>query len=484
MADTSEQLRKLADLFLTRRDSRDDAAVQPSSVVGSWSQEEEDVICEDELESDAQVECIVVGHLPVRAGLWLTQYADDVAREDGPTALIRLDADQYILEVLRGDATVAGASSASTLRSAVAAIAPHVRRWVIRPELGPSSRSIVHAQPDWLTILSGADEIAVVAAYRIIKDLYETAQREEMPLPPIEIAILGADVDLSRRAASKIAATAREALDLEVPLARSVQAMGPLGSTLHFRFPSDSDHELATLIETIRRPASFVSAAPPSLERAAPRICTLATPLSAADEAPARSGQPSSNVEHPLRSRPRSGSLTTQVDESPFGFSTEPRADLHRAAEARAAQPQRLRPKPSVHVEPKRIVPNPPMRQSPKATALASWVGGVAILPVRCPDANEIEIAVDTGGRFHLIGWDEHFRDISLVETWLRKHVDLIRMACSDYEIAAAARIERHIFTSEPVRVADLHGSGAHLHVLAPVEVEGKCGWYSALLSA
>ena len=34
--------------------------------------------------SPAQLELILVGHLPVRAGLWLTPYADASARQRGP----------------------------------------------------------------------------------------------------------------------------------------------------------------------------------------------------------------------------------------------------------------------------------------------------------------------------------------------------------------------------------------------------------------
>ncbi len=48
------------------------------------------------------VEILLVGHLPVRAGLWLAPYADALAREAGPTALLRLDDSAPQLQILRG----------------------------------------------------------------------------------------------------------------------------------------------------------------------------------------------------------------------------------------------------------------------------------------------------------------------------------------------------------------------------------------------
>ena len=47
-------------------------------------------------------ELVVIGHLPVRAGLWLTPYVDAMARQGGPAALLRLDGGGATVELLRG----------------------------------------------------------------------------------------------------------------------------------------------------------------------------------------------------------------------------------------------------------------------------------------------------------------------------------------------------------------------------------------------
>ncbi len=43
--------------------------------------------------------------------------------------------------------------------------------------------------------------------------------------------------------------------------------------------------------------------------------------------------------------------------------------------------------------------------------------------------------------------------------------------------------ITGHLFSDQPARLADLHGTGLQLHVLAPVTVEGRQGWYTAPLN-
>ena len=51
----------------------------------------------------AAVTTVLVGNLPVMAGLWTTQLADEVARAAGPTALVRFERGDVTLELLRAD---------------------------------------------------------------------------------------------------------------------------------------------------------------------------------------------------------------------------------------------------------------------------------------------------------------------------------------------------------------------------------------------
>ncbi|MHC4273568.1 MAG: hypothetical protein ACYSUR_07850, partial [Planctomycetota bacterium] len=87
-------------------------------------------------------------------------------------------------------------------------------------------------------------------------------------------------------------------------------------------------------------------------------------------------------------------------------------------------------------------------------------------------------------GRLHVIARHEQLRELHIVEAWARAHRELIARACPEHWIDPAAGTVCHVFTDEPAAVADLHGSALRLHVLAPVFVDGRQGWYAAPLNA
>src|SRR5687767_2346166 len=113
------------------------------------------------------IELLVAGHLPVRGGLWLTPYADAVAREHGCTALLRLDHDDSSLQVLGPHADQVEQEPDRTLRQAIAQVGGSVDRWIIRAAPGSNPVELLGAGADQLTILSSADEAAIVAAYQL-----------------------------------------------------------------------------------------------------------------------------------------------------------------------------------------------------------------------------------------------------------------------------------------------------------------------------
>ena len=74
-------------------------------------------------------------------------------------------------------------------------------------------------------------------------------------------------------------------------------------------------------------------------------------------------------------------------------------------------------------------------------------------------------------------------RALPVVQAWARTHRELIAMAYPHETFAPAALPVCHVFAADPLRVADLHASGLHLHVLAPVDVDGRRGWYASPLN-
>ncbi len=145
----------------------------------------------------------------------------------------------------------------------------------------------------------------------------------------------------------------------------------------------------------------------------------------------------------------------------------------------------RIAPDPTYEVEPKQSAtgatePGESGRPSP----LSRFIEGLKPLPVRCPGHERLELAVDQAGTLHLIALEPHLRELPVVRSWARAHRELIGMACRGQLIDPAAEAVCHVVSDRPASLADLHGSDLRLHVLAPVTVEGKQGWYAAPLNA
>jgi hypothetical protein len=144
----------------------------------------------------------------------------------------------------------------------------------------------------------------------------------------------------------------------------------------------------------------------------------------------------------------------------------------------------KLAPKPSVEVEPKEPAPAVEPEEEGAPVPLAAYIDGVTPLDVRCPGHERLELAIDPAGRLHVVAREEQMRQLHVVEAWARAHRELIGRACPGHWIDPAAGTVCHVFTDRPATVADLHGSELRLHVLAPVDVEGRRGWYAAPLNA
>jgi len=144
-----------------------------------------------------------------------------------------------------------------------------------------------------------------------------------------------------------------------------------------------------------------------------------------------------------------------------------------------------------------KIAPNPTLKVEPKQPAagasepsesgrpapLARFIEGLTPLPVRCPGHERLELAVDQAGRLHVIALEPHLRELAVVRSWARAHRELLGMACRGQLTDPAAEAVCHVVSDRPASLADLHGSDLRLHVLAPVTVEGKQGWYAAPLN-
>jgi hypothetical protein len=432
-------------------------------------------------------ELLVVGHLPVRASLWLTPYADAVARSRGPTALVRLDADDPVVQILRGPRETVGATSRN-LREMILNLGSTVQAWIIHPALRVQAHELLNAAVDRITILSSADQAARTAAYSVIKDLRETAAQIDRDVPPLALAVIGAEQDAARDFAKRLGETTREYLDLDVALSMSLPRMDAAIRSSDLRsFPAQATPSLADVTAWVgeartheRRmaavPGSVDSTEPDEEPTVAEQIDREIGVVEVDQDAVRRAMSPAAGSTSPL---PESAPADARVSASiPVG------APLPEALEdVTTRKTVKLDPKPVIEIEPKVPADIREPDDEGKPVPLARHVPGLTPLTPRPPGHERIELAVDVSGRLHLLGREEVMREFPIVESWAKAHRELLAMACPEQNIAPGGEVIHHVFTDRPVSLADLQGSTIRLHVLAPVDVAGNRGWYSAALN-
>lgn len=166
-----------------------------------------------------EIESIVVGHLPVLASAWVHQYARSCAtRSAGPVALVRVRGRSASIDLL-GQGRTLTLPEGSTLQAAVAAAAPIAAHWILSvDEVGEPELAALPGIAR-VTLLTGANDAAVVACYRAIKGLC-LAQSESLLNPPaIRAAVMGSPQAKAEPAAARLANT------VATHLARSIDVL-------------------------------------------------------------------------------------------------------------------------------------------------------------------------------------------------------------------------------------------------------------------
>jgi hypothetical protein len=447
---------------------------------------------------------LLVGHLPVRGNLWLAPYADAVAISDGPTALLRLDGPGPTLQLLRA-ATPAHSSppavpapstgDTDSLPDALNFYSSAIDVWIVRAPSGVDANALRGAvyEADRITILTSGDEAAIVAAYQIIKDV--TACADDRDLPPISLAMVGCDAEAATQIISRLNRTTSNFLGVEVGLGMCIARMQPGtaparhidlgGGAAAQRKPAPTlDHAMQLIAQAIEhrnettRDGILVEASPPPV---AGRLYPKLVDRPDTAQSPALDVAVAAEPKFQVRNIPADDAATSP-----------PRVPVMRLAPKPAASSPVLEAdEPSIIKElpPDQTSAAPPpnacAHQRPEGRSLSSWIEGLEPLPVRPPGHKDIEIAIDSDGRIHLLGYEQTLREMQVVRRWARDHHELLTLVCPQHrEKSQTPRPPIcHIFTDRPDALADLHGADFCLHVLAPVNVNGQTAWYSAPLN-
>lgn len=472
----------LADLFLTPESK---PTPRPASTPGSAA---------DRLSA---ITVAVAGHLPVSAGLWLAQLTDRLARDHGPTGLVRFVAGQVHVEVFRAGAPQDHGDPLD-LHEALALATRLAPRWIVVPEASASSGEILRSGGGSLLLLTGADETAVVAAYRILKSLAEEAMVEGRALPPISVGVLGAgDVQVAA-AMHKLNRTAEAFLAVELPLAVTMPRMEPLESSLRLMLPAPRNlpfEEVPTLLEQMlrERPTRSIEprpAAPPpptAREGSAPREATerreptAATPSWPFDATPRPVERPEVETvgeQSGASIRPVPGGVQRLVAGRSVPWESLPGGPPARPATP--SDPTRLPPAPDDGFmrtgdrrDPARAML---AERSPTAPLLARFEE-LRPMPVGCPYHPAVELGVDAEGRLHIVARLEDLADVEATAAWTSDHATLLRLACPGVRCSDPSDLVIDLVTARAKDAMSLLHSPIRLHLVAEVKVGAERGW-------
>jgi len=369
----------------------------------------------------SSIELLLPAHLPVKGGLWIVPYAGREAGQ-GLSMLVRMH--EETIDVAAIGNGHFDFSECNSIEDVIERIDVPISNWIVQPPSNADPTSLLHCDADRVTLLSGADQAAVVGAYRLLKGLI-AAMGENECLPPLRLVIVGTEERAASDAASRIVQTAHHQLDVQIEVGQPLPAMRSTNNVIS--------------------QVSF-----PRLRNVVDLMASLRLEVTPSDE-----------VETTVSELQPEGAL-------PITPRFEPKDPLPRMTPEQDEQQM------------KEVFTVEPQEQK---NDFASYVDGLLSISPRCPEHEHIELAVDSDGKLHILAHANDLRDAAIVSAWSMKHQVLLSMACGGIELDASVQPVQHLFTADAVAVADLQGSGLRLHLLTDVEVQGNVGAFSTPLN-
>lgn len=440
----------------------------------------------------AVAEAVVMGNLPGMAGPWLTQYGQLLAQQDGAVAILHVDTDTIDLEVIeptQHDTKGGGdAFSGPSLRVPPGGFAGrdliavldqlcHARGMPVRTvllHLDPTPEALPRLLDlDYWTLLSGADDAAIVAGYRLLKRLLESDDR--VARAHVGLMVVGSDKDAGQHAAAKLRSAVANFLHTPIELIGYQQKMIPARCRTLGTF-AGLDALWPRLTEWLSKleapqidPAVAADPVVSSLETSAPRV---AEPAAKQPAAATRSALPP--LDEPVR-------VEAQTQTEP-----EPQAPPETSSTWElTAEPD----------EPEEV--NLFGLIDSDARAAASIPGGLA-LEARCPSQPHTQLALDSMGRLHLLHRHdsaegdpptpkEAIVELVAVRDWARQHRQLLQLTERGRRFDPDSDPVLHLFTDRAdlsVNLVSRLGDLLKLHLLRDVAVGDERTFFCTPLSA
>lgn len=466
---------------------------------------------------DAIVECIVLGNLPVLASAWASQYVREVSAAAGrPVAFVRVQSGFASVELVgewAGGSGPVSSASHERLEDALKAAACLTDRWILRVDSGQEAGLVGHALVRVVSVLTGIDEMARMAAFAAVKNLSPALPSADGPL--LRLAVMGAGDEQSRSTGRVLAEAAEKIVNRPV---QHVSCSAKIRSTRSpvSLFSGATESNSASVLAMI---ANIVGV--PSAPRAIPADARRDQPAQTAPATPAEPAftRVAAHVEEELAAVHAPVQIETKADVREL-----PTDDIHQTvvmapaaapapvtisipapppAPPAPAVPAPMRPAPAETVRPAALLdePKPAPAIAPPAAAtpvqppafaeigvLSAHITGLRSVPLQCPYAPGVELALDAHGGLHLLtrsassaSDDAAIGTLMVASSWAESHSQLL--VASGLPVTLGGRPTLHLFTDEPKRSRRLLETSIRVHLLAPIALGGRTGWFCTELN-
>ena len=436
---------------------------------------------------------LLVGNLPVMSALWISQYADREARENGPVCLVRESGDCVQIELFRAGSRLPTIRPQATYEEALRAVAPIVSQWLVVARQSEPVE-ISHGTDD-IVVLTGSDQAAIVAAYRLVKAAHDAIERLGGARPAVSVAVLGADAAETAHVAARIGEAASSSLSISIPVRGGLQRVAPAESSFRGTFEGSAPC-LAHICEVIataaahapRRAfvsASVASAVSASASSSASSASTASEPLRftprverkgpgarpAADSIPFRSDLPPRGGRglEPVRTPPSIAPTQNAAREILADASSTLR-EVSAAAHASTNASPRTPYVASAVNGPSAAPPIARIVEGGLPESLVPFVAGLSRIDHFAPRCERIEFAVEANGQLHLVCRVDDLRMLARARAWMSENSGLFRKAYP--EIASVDDPSIDIFVQEVREFEPI--DGATVRVLRQLEFSGR----------
>jgi hypothetical protein len=369
-----------------------------------------------------RVELIVLGHLPVRATLWARQYACGSAKSnDEIVALVRAASGSTAIDLITGREPER-AMGCSDLQAALAAVHERADRVIMRVDERIEPELLDRPEVSTITILTGADEAAIVASYRLVKTIDATLNDRYEDLedaPRLRIAVMGSAKDQAEDARYKLQNAVESFLLRDVEIIVGSGRIDATGTTNIFR--DTRSHHAGDMIDGL---------------------------VALAHETEIQDAK-----------RPDPAVVETrevEVDE----ITPRPTRRQAESEKARAEQ----------------------AHDSDIRDGLCAMLEGIRPIETRCPKAQGVEFGMDDEGRLQLIVCDadchEALERLYTAQSWAREHLGLLLRAEPGLRLPSTdpredADAVMHLISHEPSALRGIYDTPVRMYALARVRVGG-----------